>query len=164
MNIPLKLKTWIRRGGNVGMWIRPSKLKDLEDIASILYYNNCSFVTIGHTSNIYFKNSFNIDYVLDTRLLKFFHEIGDVVVCECGVPMKILANYCVEHGYAGYEGMIDLPGTVGGAIVNNSGCYSCGVQNVLKEIDILTDKGNIVKLKKKNFIIPLETLHLSQAK
>lgn len=148
-NCSFKSKTWIHRGGKVGMWIKPASCKELVEIANILYNNKCSFITVGHTSNIYFKNSFSIDYVLDTRSLKQFEEVdNNLIVCECGVPMKTLANYCVEHGYSGYEGMINLPGTVAGAIVNNSGCYECGVEKVLQSIDILIEDGTVINLKK----------------
>lgn len=91
---------------------------------------------------MWFKNDFDIDCILDTRQLKGFHETdNNQIVCECGLPIKQLSKYCIEHGYAGYEGMINLPGTIAGAIVNNSSCYKCGVQSTLDSIDIITEDG-----------------------
>lgn len=87
-------------------------------------------------------NDFDIDCIIDTRQLKNFHESdNNLIVCDCGLPIKNLSKFCIEHGYAGYEGMINLPGTVAGAIVNNSSCYKCGVQSTLDSIDIITEDG-----------------------
>lgn len=96
---------------------------------------------------MWFKNDFDIDCIIDTRQLKGFHETdNNLIVCDCGLPIKQLSKYCVEHGYAGYEGMINLPGTVAGAIVNNSSCYKCGVQSTLVSIDFVTEDGKLKHL------------------
>ena len=115
-----------------------------------MYANDKVFLTIGHTSNIYFKNSFNIDNIIDTKQLTSYRIIDDeTLMCDCGVHMSKLSQYCVSQGFVGYEGMINLPGTVGGAIVNNSGCYRCGIDKVLKFVDLLTPDGNIVNISSK---------------
>lgn len=114
-SIMLKDKTWIHRGGKVDCWLQPTSIEELEAVGKILYENKEPFVVIGHTSNTYFKNSFNIKYVIDTRHLTGFNELdGNTLVCECGAPMAKVSRYCVERGIAGYEGMVGLPGTVGG--------------------------------------------------
>lgn len=92
-------------------------------------------------------NDFDIDCIIDTRQLKNLYESdNNLIVCDCGLPIKHLSKYCIEHGYAGYEGMINLPGTVAGAIVNNSSCYKCGVESTLKSIDIVTEDGKLKHL------------------
>lgn len=149
-NVYLKDKTWIHRGGVVNAYYSPCSVDELVEVATELYNNNTVFLTIGHTSNIYFKNSFNIDAIIDTRRLVSFRVLDtNTLCCDCGVHMSKLSQYCVENGFEGYEGMINLPGTVGGAIVNNSGCYNCGIDKVLKSIDLLTPNGNVVNLTNK---------------
>lgn len=146
-NVSLRKRTWIHRGGNVSYWITPKSTSELEKVAELLYTHNISFITIGHTSNIWFKNDFDTDCILDTRQLNGFTETdNNLIVCDCGLPMKQLSKYCIDHGYAGYEGMINLPGTVAGAIVNNSSCYKCGVESTLKSIDIVTEDGKLKHL------------------
>lgn len=161
-NVSLKERTWIHRGGIVGTWIRPCSLEELENEVAYLYDNKANFLTIGHTSNIYFKNSFNIDYIVDIRNLKKIDEKeNDLIVCECGTPMKNLAHYCIEHGYAGYEGFIDLPGTVAGAVVNNSGCFGSSIKKVLRGIDIVMSDG-IKHLKTADLLYSFRTSALKE--
>lgn len=149
-NVSLRDKTWIHRGGNVNNYYLPKSIEELIVVGRYLFHNRKDFITIGHTSNIYFKDSFNIDCIIDTKQLTSFQIVdSETLVCDCGVHMSKFSQYCVENGFVGYEGMINLPGTLGGAIVNNSGCYNCGIDKVLKSIDLLTPEGRIENITKK---------------
>lgn len=149
-DVQLKNKTWIHRGGRVDYWLMPKTIEELVIVGSQLYDNNELFITIGHTSNTYFKNTFNIKYVVDTRHLTNFSILDtNTLMCECGVPMAKVSRFCVDNGIAGYEGMVGLPGTVGGGIFCNSGCYGCGIEKKLKSIELLTEQGEVVKLSSK---------------
>lgn len=149
-NISLSEKTWIHRGGNVKYYYLPNSVEELIEVGRYLYSGKSDFLTIGHTSNIYFKNSFNIDNIIDTKRLSSYNILDkDTLIADCGAHVSKLSKYCVENGFVGYEGMINLPGTLGGAIVNNSGCYNCGIDKVLKSIDLLTPEGRIENITKK---------------
>ena len=52
----------------------------------------------------------------------------------------------VQEGIEGFEGLIDLPGTVGSAIYGNSGCYNCSVSKLLLKADVLLSDGQIVEV------------------
>lgn len=146
-NVFLRDKTWIHRGGNVDFWLQPETTEELEAVGKLLYSKNEPFITIGHTSNTYFKNSFNIKYVIDTRHLTQFSVLDkSTLVCDCGAAMAKVSRYCVENGIEGYEGMIGLPGTVGGAIFCNSGCYGSSIEKTLKYIDLLTEHGEVIRI------------------
>lgn len=86
----------------------------------------------------------------------------NLIVCDCGVQMTKLSRFAVSNGYMGYEGMINLPGTVGGAIVNNSGCYGCGIDTVLKSIELLTPEGTIINLKVKDLDYQFRTSNIKK--
>lgn len=148
LDTSLSTHSWIHRGGAVKYWWAPENYDELVTIGRFLYEKSLPFLTIGHTSNIYFRDSFSIDHVIDTRKLTQFNFVdnGSTIICDCGVHTSKLSKYAIENGIAGYEGMINLPGTVGGAIVNNSGCYNCSIENVLKSIELLTPEGEIIIL------------------
>ena len=147
-NVTLKSRTWIKRGGLVGIWLLPECIEELIQNVKNLYSQSADFVVIGQTSNTYFKDTFNIDYVVDTKKLIAFEVVDDsTLMCECGVPMARVSRYCIENGISGYEGMINLPGTVGGAIYGNAGCYGCEISKVLKYVEILTCDGKILIVK-----------------
>lgn len=68
------------------------------------------------------------------------------VICETGVIVSALSRAMIKEGYEGFEGLIDLPGTIGAAIYGNAGCYGCSVNNLLQSFDILCPNGNIISL------------------
>lgn len=140
-DIALSKRTWIHRGGVAKWWFRPTNYKDLLRIGIFLYKEQCQFDIIGHTSNIYFTNSYNPDIILDTKLVKGIKFENNEIICDAGTPISQIAKKCVQLGICGYEGLIDLPGTVGAATVNNSGCFGCEISNLVKEIEILTPNG-----------------------
>jgi UDP-N-acetylmuramate dehydrogenase len=157
-NIDLKTKTWIKRGGIANVWIQPENIEDFKKVIIWCQVNVIEFEVVGNTSNCYFLNTYNPLLVISTLKLRGISEKENNVICECGYQMSRLAKFCNSRGYVGYEGFIGLPGTVAGAVVNNSGCYGSLTSNILKEISILQN-GEIKVLKNHQ----LECQHRSSA-
>ena len=145
-DVELKQKTWIHRGGVVKLWATPNTLEQLKEIGIWLFKHGMGFKVVGHTSNIYFLNTHNEDIIISTIKLTNFEEKDDEIISDCGVAIKKLAKYAVEQGYEGYEGLIDLPGTVAAACCNNSGCYNCTISSLINYIEILLPSGKTKRL------------------
>ena len=145
-DVALSSKTWIHRGGKVSVWISPQTIDDLVKVGRYFYANGIAFDIIGHTSNMYFQNSYNTDFLIDTRELKTFAYQEGKIICDCGASLQLVARKNIERGISGYEGFYNIPGTVAGAVVDNSGCYGSQMDNVLLFIELLNPDGNIVKL------------------
>lgn len=154
-NVPLSSRTWIHRGGNAKVYFTPQTYEQILSIAQYLYNKRAKFDVIGHSSNIYFKNSYCADYILDTKKYVGVEFLDDsTILATAGLAMTKLSRMCMERGIAGYEGFVSLPGTVGGAVVNNSGCYGSLMEDVVRQVELLTSDGEIKLLSK-------EELHYS---
>lgn len=68
------------------------------------------------------------------------------ILTTSGQAMTKLVRMCMERGIAGYEGFVNLPGTVGGAVVNNSGCFGSKMEDVVQKVELLTPSGEIKML------------------
>jgi UDP-N-acetylmuramate dehydrogenase len=143
-NVQLKKFTWIHRGGEAHFWVEPSTIDKLVLIGSYLYSSKYNFHVVGYTSNLYFLNNYNTDVIISTKKLTAYSFEKNEIVCDCGVKISSLSRKTVKLGLFGYEGLIDLPGTVGSAVYNNSGCYGCGINQLLLRIDLLTPDGQII--------------------
>jgi len=150
-NIDLKKKTWIHRGGMAQYYISPATIDQLVRLAKYLYAHEKPFVIVGHTSNIYIRNNTNIEIVISTIHLTTIQEKDGVYVCECGVSISQLSRKAIEKGQAGYEGLINLPGTVASAAVNNAGCFQCSISALLIEAEVLCSDGQIRTYAKEQF-------------
>ena len=57
----------------------------------------------------------------------------------------------IKAGYVGFEGLTDLPGTIAGAVYGNSGCRHCSINELVTDIELLTNDGikhiNVADLK-----------------
>jgi UDP-N-acetylmuramate dehydrogenase len=60
---------------------------------------------------------------------------GARVRAEAGLKMMRLARICADHDLVGFEWAIGVPGTVGGAVYQNAGCWGSEVAEVLVEAE-----------------------------
>ena len=60
---------------------------------------------------------------------------GRRVHAEAGLKMMRLARICADHDLVGFEWAIGVPGTVGGAVYQNAGCWGTELVEVLAGVD-----------------------------
>lgn len=151
-NILLKDKTWIKTGGTVSLWVAPNSVEQLESAITILLENNRVFELVGHTSNIYYLDDYNPEIIVSTRKVNNFKDKDEYIECDCGTSVVKLSHYCVERGYVGYCGLVNLPGTVGAAICNSSSCFNCSIsEHVISVIFYNTETKQIQTLTHDDF-------------
>ena len=149
--VHLSKKTWIKTGGVCTYWITPVSVAQLTEVCRFLYVNNISFDIIGQTSNIYFHPSYNPQVVVSTIRVNSYSIEGDMLICDCGVSVMRLAKACMSAGYAGFYGLIGLPGTVAAAVANNAGCFNCSISSMLIGADVLMPDGTVKTFSKEEF-------------
>lgn len=147
----LSKKTWIKTGGICSYWIAPDSIQQLKKVCSYLYQNNITFDLVGQTSNIFFHSNYNPEIVISTVKVNQYEIKDDIFTCDCGVNVIRLAKDSLSKGYAGFSGLVGLPGTVASAIVNNAGCFSCSLSSMLISADVLFPDGTIRTLSKEDF-------------
>lgn len=130
-NVLLKNRTWIKTGGIASLFVTPVSVDELVEIIDIFKKENVGFEIVGHTSNLYYLDDYNPTAIVSTNKIKSFREKNNYIECECGVPTSTISRYCVEKGFTGYSGLVNLPGTVGAAICNNSSCFECSLSEHL---------------------------------
>lgn len=138
--------SWLKSGGLANQYIQPQSVDELVSIVKQFERDKVKYDLVGHTSNTYFLPSYNSDAIISTRLLNMYEEKDKTIVCECGVSVRHLARRMVEKGIKGFEGLIDLPGTVASSVYGNASCYGCSINELLVSYDFLQEDGNIVNL------------------
>ena len=132
------------QGGMIGTFYEPENLDELRNICSTLYKEDKDFDLIGHTSNIYFLPDYSVANMVSTRKCNNIVEETDYIICDCGVSVAKLSHQMVDKGIKGFEGLIDLPGTVGAAVYGNASCYGCSINSLLISFELLKPDGDIV--------------------
>lgn len=158
-DVLLSKKTWIKTGGVCVCWITPQSVEQLAKVCRFLYANSIAFDIVGQTSNIFFHSSYNPQVVVSTIKVNQYKMNDGVITCDCGVSVVKLSKDYLSQGYAGFYGLVGLPGTVASAIVNNASCFNCSLSSMLLSADVLMLDGEVKTLQKEE----LDFSHRSSA-
>lgn len=148
-SVPIYDICWLNhvKGGMIGTFYEPETKEELIEICRSLYKGGKNFDIIGHTSNIYFLPNYSVDIMVSTRRLKNVEYIDDLIIADCGANVKQLAHAMVNEGVKGFEGLIDLPGTIAAAVYGNASCYKCSINDMLVSVEFLKEDGEIVTIR-----------------
>lgn len=151
-NIPIYDICWLNhaKGGMIGTFYEPESRVELLDLCRILYLEGKRFDIIGHTSNIYFLPSYSVEIMVSTRRVNSFITEDNTIIADCGVSVRLLSRQMIEKGVKGFEGLVDLPGTVAASVYGNASCYGCSINELLLSVEFLQPNGEIVVLKKED--------------
>ncbi len=138
--------TWFRVGGPAEVLFTPADVADL----SAFLKNKPSDVpvtVIGLGSNLLVRDGGVPGVVI--RLGKAFNTIeADGLTLRCGgaaVDANI-ATTARDNSIAGFEFLTGIPGTIGGAVRMNAGCYGREMQNICVSATALDETGKVHKL------------------
>ncbi len=152
---PLAKHTSWRIGGHAVFMAWPKNTDELAGILEFARDQNLPFYVIGRGSNLLFSDEGYGGIVIN--MLQFDKEylsIDDTFVeVSAGMPNHILVQKCAEQGLGGLEFLSSIPGSIGGAVVQNAGFSRVkGVKNeigsFIEEVSVLTHDGQIKKIKK----------------
>ena len=150
-DVSLSKKTWIKTGGMCSYWITPDTIQQVKEVCSYLYQNNSPFDLVGNTSNIFFHSTYNPEIIVSTVKANSYEIKDDIIICACGVNVMKLAKEMLNEGYAGFYGLVGLPGTVASAVVNNAGCFGCSLSSMLVSADVLLTDGTVKTFTRDDF-------------
>jgi UDP-N-acetylmuramate dehydrogenase len=146
MGAPLKDLVWFRAGGPAEVLFRPA---DAEDLAAFLAARpqDLRISVIGVGSNLLVRDG-GIPGVV-VRLSSAFGKIetdGTRVRAGAAALDGAVARAAADAGIAGLEFLRGVPGTIGGALKMNAGCYGKELKDVFVEATAIDGKGNKVRL------------------
>jgi UDP-N-acetylmuramate dehydrogenase len=143
---PLKDLVWFRAGGPAEVLFRPA---DADDLASFIAAKptDLRVSVIGVGSNLLVRDGGIPGAVV--RLSSAFGKIetdGMRVRAGAAALDGAVARAAADAGIAGMEFLRGVPGTIGGALKMNAGCYGKEIKDVFVEATAIDGKGNKIKL------------------
>ena len=88
---------------------------------------------------------------------------GQSIYAEAGAASPKLARFAANRGYAGAEFLAGIPGTVGGALAMNAGCYGSETWGAVERVLMLTRAGELRQRKPEDFEVGYRHVALRQA-
>lgn len=167
LNQPLAPHTYFKIGGPADIFITVYTAKDLIEVIQTCIQNKYPYFILGSGSNILVSDKGFRGVVIKNKADKIktasFHgqikahktQVKQALVqVESGVMLNRLVRFSIEEGLKGLEAFLSVPGTVGGAIYNNSHFRPQKnefIGNFLHSAILLTPKGKLKQVSQKYF-------------
>ena len=146
-NEDLKKKNWFNIGGKAKAFFKPENLNDLISFIKNFGKKEKIFI-LGIGSNILIKDK-GYDGIV-VKLGKNFSNISllpnKTIIAGSSAMDKKVAEFAFENSIGGLEFLSCIPGSIGGGIRMNSGCYGTEFKDVLLSVQAIDRTGKVLTI------------------
>jgi len=154
---------WFNIGGKSKVFYKANNLKGLVDFLKKLNNKEKIFI-LGAGSNTLVKDTLYDGVVI--KLSKNFNNISllgeDVIIAGGAVLDKSLSIFAMNNNLKGFEFLSCIPGTIGGGIKMNAGCFGREFKDILLSIQVIDTDGNIKVIPSKDIKFEYRNNNLSE--
>ena len=147
----LKKKNWFNIGGKTKVFYKADNLKELVNFLKKLDSKERIYI-LGAGSNTLITDDLFDGVVI--KLSKNFNNISllgeDVVIAGSAVLDKSLSEFALKNNLSGFEFLSCIPGTIGGGIRMNAGCFGKEFKDILLSIQAIDKKRNVITIPAKD--------------
>ena len=138
----IKKLNWFNIGGKTKIFFKPNSLKGLIEYLK-LYGSRGKIFILGNGSNVLFDDKTYQGTVI--KLGQSFSNItlldNKTIVAGAAVSQKKVSEFARDNNITGLEFMSCIPGSIGGGIKMNSGCFNKEFKDILISIQLVDFKG-----------------------
>ena len=146
----LKKKNWFNIGGRSKVFFQANNLSQLANFLKILNNQERIFV-LGAGSNILITDDLFDGVVI--KLSKNFSNITllgeDIIIAGSAALDKSLSNFAFKNHLSGFEFLSCIPGTIGGGISMNAGCFGKEFKDILVSVQVIDKFGKVMTIPSK---------------
>tara|TARA_A100001011_G_scaffold377946_1_gene442161 strand:+ start:1365 stop:2273 length:909 start_codon:yes stop_codon:yes gene_type:complete len=147
----LKKKNWFNIGGKSKVFYKAEDLKGLVSFLKKLNNEEKIFI-LGAGSNTLISDNLFDGIVI--KLSKNFNNISllneDIIIAGSAVLDQTLSNFAMNNNLSGFEFLSGIPGSIGGGIRMNAGCFGKEFKDILVSIQAIDKVGNIITIPAKD--------------
>jgi len=150
----IKNLNWFNIGGKTKIFFKPNSLKSLIEYLKLYALRGKIFI-LGNGSNVLFDDDIYKGTII--KLGKSFSNITllnkETIIAGAGVSQKKVSEFAKDHNISGLEFLSCIPGSIGGGIRMNSGCFKKEFKDALISIQLVDFKGIVrsIPVNKINF-------------
>ncbi|HJQ63249.1 MAG TPA: UDP-N-acetylmuramate dehydrogenase [Burkholderiales bacterium] len=153
-----------RAGGNAARTYQPADMADLQVFIKTLPANEAVYF-VGLGSNLLVRDG-GLDATVvfshwAMRTLRLEPD-GHRIYAECGLPSPKVARFAALHGLVGAEFLAGIPGTVGGALAMNAGCYGGETWDIVERGLTIDRHGNLHERMRAQYELAYRSVHLKE--
>ena len=165
----IKNLNWFNIGGKTKIFFKPNSLKGLIEYLKLYTLRGKIFI-LGNGSNVLFDDDTYQGTVI--KLGKNFSNItlldNETIIAGTAASQKKVSEFAKNNNISGLEFMSCIPGSIGGGIRMNSGCFKKEFKDILISIQLVDFKGvvrsipaNKIKFNYRSIELPKDLIFLS---
>lgn len=149
---PLSKYVWLKVGGPADVMYFP---QDRDDLQYFLKHKpeEIPVFVVGGGSNLLVRDGGirGIVIKLQNESFKNVKIEGNKVFCGAGMLNAALRKVVIENGLGGLEFLCSIPGSFGGMLRSNAGCFGSELSSVLQKATVINGKGEIFDVSCRDF-------------
>ena len=144
-DVDMRRHTSWRAGGVAKRMYQPADLADLRCFLQQLPANE-ELMAFGLGSNLLVRDGgYQGTLLLMLGALTELHMDGDLIYVQAGVAGAKLARFAASNNLCGAEFFVGIPGTMGGMLAMNAGCYGSETWQKVVRVQVLTRSGELIE-------------------
>lgn len=141
------LTTW-KIGGPAARLAAPADLEDIYRLLELARERGWPWFCLGRGSNVLIDDAGLPGLTLHlARSLQGLERRGDSLRVGAGVALPRLAQAAARLGFAGFEFLAGIPGTVGAAVRLNAGAEGRSLAEVLQRVRVVTPRLQLLEFR-----------------
>ena len=152
-NVSLSKYSWFNLGGNAEYFYKAKDENQLIEFLREAKKKNLKTTILGAGSNTLFRDNGVKGVVIKLGNEFSYTKLIDKNILDVGAATldRKVANYAKDNNVGKFEFLSCIPGSVGGAIIMNSGCYENDISKVLLSIRAIHKKNlSFIEIKKED--------------
>ena len=131
---PLASRTSFGIGGPAEFFVEMGRPQAIEEVLDGAAERGIPYLLLGAGTNLLIADA-GIEGLVVRVVNRECHIDGRQIRAGAGLKMMRLARIAADAGLVGFEFAIGVPGTVGGAVYQNAGCWGKELREVLVEVE-----------------------------
>tara|TARA_B110000238_G_scaffold176553_1_gene197718 strand:+ start:8409 stop:9317 length:909 start_codon:yes stop_codon:yes gene_type:complete len=159
----LKKSNWFNIGGKTKVYFKPESLSDL--VLFIKKFGKEEKIHILGAGSNTLVNDKTFEGVV-IKLGKNFSNISllskNIIVAGSACSDKKLSEFAMDNGLGGLEFLACIPGTVGGGLKMNAGCFNKEFKDILVSIQAIDRQGRVITIPAEKVLFKYRNNDLSE--
>lgn len=148
-NEPLSEYTTLKIGGQADLVVFSDE-DIIVELIEVIKNEGLAYYVIGGGSNLLVSDNGFRGVIINTKRMNRIDIEEFKIRASAGVMLQRLVAFVLKRSLSGMEGLVGIPGTVGGAVKGNAGSFGYEIKDSLEEVEVITDELEIKVLKKQN--------------
>ncbi len=134
-------------GGPADFFASPGTICEIERLIAFARQRELPWMVLGNGTNVLFPDEGYRGLIIHLgRAFSAQHIEGDRLYVQAGAGLGATMGYVRAQGFFDFDGLVGIPGTIGGALAMNAGIPETTISEYVLSLSVLTDEGDLLVL------------------